>query len=792
MSDKAEMLPGLAERSLVHRWAGIYPTIFCKGIPLKPEKTLSILMILQRYSSFYNMGRHFMKLSVRTVICVLASLVVLICFSSVYGHRVSADSTIVESGSLWNCDWELDADGNLYVICKADTLGLGYLISNVQNEVKTVTFDLSGVKDSYEITLNGSGADVSSISFADTEFMVDSLYLEDFTTVDEDHIFFLTENSFRMIGLKNMTVTGLSFLKDTEVFEVRIENCSDLNANNLGLSGSVKSIHWFGFPEKELIIPNNGCAYILQSNILEKVVIEDGRTSVNDYMFYSCYALTDVSVPDSVTVIGSYAFNYCVELKEIGIPDSVTVIGESAFSNTALESVSLPSGLKSIEKYAFRFTGITSLSLPEGLENLGYGAFCYTPLEYVYIPAGVGTVSASAFSDCENLKKVEIAKGITGIGADAFSDCKSLTEINLPEGINKISYDAFYGCSNLRKIDLPRSVRIIDAYSFAGSGIEYIDIPKGVKRIENNAFENCRNLKIVVLPVTIKAIVADAFLHCDSISAVYYGGTRSEFEAISIPAHTVTNPNYEVVSEYSVSSIYSIFSYPTLNFNRSTGGKWIRDNDEWRFLNLNGTYSVDKWQQINDNWYFFNESGHMVTGWQKLNGKWYYFNSDGEMQDGFKTIDGSRYFLGETGDGAMVTGWNHIWGMWYLFSPSGVMQTGWARDNGKWYYFNYRGWMQTGWIKVDGNWYYLNNIGVMQTGWKKIDGEWYYLNDSGVMQTGWKKIDGEWYYLNDSGKMQTGWKKIDGKWYYFYSSGAMAYDTTIDGYELDSGGVWIS
>ena len=129
-----------------------------------------------------------MRLSVRTVICVLASLVVLICFSSVYGHRVSADSTVVESGSLWNCDWELDADGNLYVICKANTLGLGYLISNVQNEVKTVTFDLSGVDSSYGITINGSGADVSSISFADTEFIVDSVYLENFTTVDEDHI----------------------------------------------------------------------------------------------------------------------------------------------------------------------------------------------------------------------------------------------------------------------------------------------------------------------------------------------------------------------------------------------------------------------------------------------------------------------------------------------------------------------------------------------------------------------------------------------------------------------------
>ena len=65
--------------------------------------------------------------------------------------------------------------------------------------------------------------------------------------------------------------------------------------------------------------------------------------------------------------------------------------------------------------------------MPEGLENLGYGAFCYAPLEYVYIPAGVGSISDYAFSDCENLKKVEIAEGITGIGAQAFADCTSLT-----------------------------------------------------------------------------------------------------------------------------------------------------------------------------------------------------------------------------------------------------------------------------------------------------------------------------------------------------------------------------
>ena len=59
------------------------------------------------------------------------------------------------------------------------------------------------------------------------------------------------------------------------------------------------------------------------------------------------------------------------------------------------------------------------------------------------------------------------------------------------------------------------------------------------------------------------------------------------------------------------------------------------------------------------------------------------------------------------------------------------------------------------------------------------------------MFTGWKCSGGVWYYMKGSGDMTKGWLLIDGKWYYFYNSGAMAYNNTIDGYELDNSGAMV-
>lgn len=96
-----------------------------------------------------------------------------------------------------------------------------------------------------------------------------------------------------------------------------------------------------------------------------------------------------------------------------------------------------------------------------------------------------------------------------------------------------------------------------------------------------------------------------------------------------------------------------------------------------------------------------------------------------------------------------------------------------------------------GWVLNDGKWYYFNEDGNKQIGWKQVAGSWYYLDSSGIMKTGWQAINNDWYYLDSNGKMKTGWLvDSDGKWYYLYNSGAMAKNTTINGYKINSSGNW--
>ena len=80
----------------------------------------------------------------------------------------------------------------------------------------------------------------------------------------------------------------------------------------------------------------------------------------------------------------------------------------------------------------------------------------------------------------------------------------------------------------------------------------------------------------------------------------------------------------------------------------------------------------------------------------------------------------------------------------------------------------------------------------MATGWIWTGGAWYYLAPGdGHMYRGWGFINGSWYFCDrSSGAMKAGWI-WDGAWYYLYSSGAMAHNTTIGGYRLDSSGAWV-
>lgn len=54
----------------------------------------------------------------------------------------------------------------------------------------------------------------------------------------------------------------------------------------------------------------------------------------------------------------------------------------------------------------------------------------------------------------------------------------------------------------------------------------------------------------------------------------------------------------------------------------------------------------------------------------------------------------------------------------------------------------------------------------------------------------WRQDNHGWWYTEGK-SWSIGWRLIDGKWYYFNSDGYMAYNATIDGYNIGSDGAWI-
>ena len=240
--------------------------------------------------------------------------------------------------------------------------------------------------------------------------------------------------------------------------------------------------------------------------------------SIGDYAFYSCSSLTiiivDVNnenyksidgnlytkdgktliqyaigkkdasfiIPDGVTSIGNSAFRDCYSLTNITIPNSVTSIGNSAFSNCdKLTSIIVDANnekYKSIDGNLYMKNGKTLIQYAIGKKDTSF-----------IIPDGVTSIDDAALRYCYNLTSISIPDSVTSIGSYAFSDCYSLTSITIPDSVASIGSYAFYHCDNLTSITIPSSVTSIG----------------------NNAFYFCIRLH-----------------------TVYYTGTESEWNAISI------------------------------------------------------------------------------------------------------------------------------------------------------------------------------------------------------------------------------------------------------------------
>lgn len=312
---------------------------------------------------------------------------------------------------------------------------------------------------------------------------------------------------------------------------------------------------------------------------LTSVTISDSVTTIGSSAFSPCTALTSIKVdknnpnycsvdgalfskdqttlvqypggksgtytiPDSVTTIGEYAFFGCNALTSVTIPDSVTAIGVRAF---------------------YHCDSLTSATIPDSVTIIGYGAFYYCDaLASVTIPDSVTTIGQEAFSYCESLTAVTIPDSVTTIGEEAFAGCFSLKAINVAE--NNPNYCDVDGVLfNKKKTSLiqcpggksgayttPDSVVTIEEGAFAGCfHLNMVSILDNVTTIGVYAFLECYSLTAVTIGDSVTTIEEGAFAGCDALTDVYYSGTVADRQVILIEAgnEDLCNANWHYMEQ---------------------------------------------------------------------------------------------------------------------------------------------------------------------------------------------------------------------------------------------------
>ena len=253
---------------------------------------------------------------------------------------------------------------------------------------------------------------------------------------------------------------------------------------------------------------------------------------INQYAFYSCDALTSVTIGNSVTSIGSYAFEYCTSLTSVHITDLAAWcnINFSHYSSNPLyyahnlylngnliTELVIPDSVARIGDHAFNgCRSLTSVTIPDSVTSIGNSAFSdCTSLTRVTIPDSVTSIGNYAFYECASLKSITIPDSVTSIGGRAFYNCTALTSVTIGEGVTSIWDRAFYGCDNITTATMPTiAISVIPK-----NNLVTVVLTSGTS-IDKKAFYNCTALTSVTIGDGVTSIGDDAFYNCTSLTSV--------------------------------------------------------------------------------------------------------------------------------------------------------------------------------------------------------------------------------------------------------------------------------
>ena len=268
-----------------------------------------------------------------------------------------------------------------------------------------------------------------------------------------------------------------------------------------------------------LVLENNSNFKMIDSCLYDK-----NQTEIIWYNPKETYE--NLVIPSSVTRIRASAFEYNNNLKNVyytgtrrQLYDKTEYYNQGLFNTNIVCSVQTDSDIID-DDIQWEFDERTGV-----LDIYGYG---YMPID---------------LSDCDNswtaydsfITSVRIENGIESISADAFSYCENLYNIDIPESVYDIGKDAFRGSGlYYEESNWVDGVFYIDNCLLeANDEIDECTIKEGTRAIARYAFYYCENLEKVTIPSSVSYICCDAFYECNELSDIYFDGSESYWNSIN-------------------------------------------------------------------------------------------------------------------------------------------------------------------------------------------------------------------------------------------------------------------
>lgn len=240
--------------------------------------------------------------------------------------------------------------------------------------------------------------------------------------------------------------------------------------------------------------------------------------------------INSVTFPSTIQSIGKEAFSRCSKLKAVyGLENcaSLTKIDDFTFYEcTSLEEISLPPQLRSIETFAFySCINLRSIELPDSLETIDVGAFqnCAS-LSSINYPDSLVYIGSVAFRGCRSLQEITLPKNLAEGTMDRFLNCDLLENIYASE-------DSIY-YSSIDGVLFSRDASRLYCYP-SGKTAEVYTVPDNVTVINSYAFAYNEHLTELNIPKSVNSIYAGVFQNSPNLKTINYSGSVKEWQSIA-------------------------------------------------------------------------------------------------------------------------------------------------------------------------------------------------------------------------------------------------------------------